>query len=101
MRSVILVLTLAAVLSGCASKHYQVCVASARGEGCTHKLFTKKDAFSIRDILGEAPIPAQYETWVQDKRSKNPVPLPGPNDRPEVVPQSAPAPAHEEPLNKL
>ncbi len=67
---------------------YKVCVSSQTGQGCTKVTFDKKTALQIRDIIGQAPIPAEYEVWVIDAKTN--MPVAGPNDKEPVLPASHP-----------
>lgn len=48
--------------------HYQIYINSAVGQGCSHVHFTKSQAAVVQQMFFQAPIPAQYEVWVQDTR---------------------------------
>lgn len=46
--------------------HYQVCISSDVGTGCSHIHFTKAQAKIIGEMFNQAPIEAHYGVWVQD-----------------------------------
>lgn len=62
-----------------AKDRYKICLASAAGQGCSRETFDKKTAFKVRDLLVQAPIPADYAVWVEDKTGAS---VRGPNDPP-------------------
>lgn len=73
-------------LSGCARRHYAVCMAGSGGSGCSHWRFDQKTANSIGALLASQPISEEVQIWIIDVR-KYPV---VPKETPEVPPVAAP-----------
>ena len=72
LASLVSLALLAITLTGCAGKHYQVCMSSAEtGQaGCSHRKFTKQSATDIGKLLAAEPISDSIEVWIIDTRKQ-------------------------------
>lgn len=67
MRIASIVLAILA-LTGCAGRHYAVCMQAGAGSGCSHQRFTAKEAHKIGELLAAQPISEDIQVWVIDDR---------------------------------
>lgn len=82
------VLLAAFALSGCASKHFTVCMETATGAGCSHHRFTAADAERVRALLAGQPISEQIKVWVEDIRKTPELPPQDSGSPRPIVPES-------------
>lgn len=63
----IIVLISALALTGCAAKHYVVCVQGSAGAGCSHEQFSMANAKRVARLMATQPIAEDVTVWVEKK----------------------------------